>query len=47
MLYPLIWQLAEFCPFATAFETILSESLTFDQPNYARLMDWLPGDWAA
>ena len=29
MLYPLIWQLAEFRPSATAFETILSESLTF------------------
>jgi hypothetical protein len=28
MLYPLIWQLAEFFPFATAFETILSESIT-------------------
>jgi hypothetical protein len=28
MLYPLIWQLAEIRPFATAFETILSESLT-------------------
>ncbi len=26
MLYPLVWQLAEFRPFATAFETILSES---------------------
>jgi len=40
MLYPLIWQLAEFCPFATAFETILSESLTF-ATRLATLDRWI------